>query len=391
MTAIAPDAAAGVEKADFFISRAGANADISAVIGKILEDAGHRVILQQWDFANANFMERMHAALESGARVIALLSPAYLKSEHCMAEALNAIAGDPLNKKRRLIVLRVADCAPTGLFAGLAYWDLLPVRSHASRLRDIVLKAADKDTARTASEPLFRPAQLVLHDRIREVPNFTGRREDLAALDRALWTGKAAVITQAAVQGLGGVGKSTLAIQYAWENRARYAGAWQLGAESPAGIIDGLIALGAHFIPGLAELENRAEAACAALAHIAEAGAGKPFLLIYDNVEEPHALDGLTPRAGAQLLITTRFPDWTGRAAAVPLGVFAEDEAVTFLLERAGRTDADGARRLRRRTRSRRQRRRSRRWPAGLWQRRRAAHSQSGGYSRQASLRRRRG
>ena len=74
-------------KAQFFISRAGTDAQFAAVIGRILEDAGYRVILQQWDLANRNFMEAMHAALESGARVVALLSPAYFKSDHCMAEA----------------------------------------------------------------------------------------------------------------------------------------------------------------------------------------------------------------------------------------------------------------------------------------------------------------
>ena len=82
----------------FFISRAGADAPFAAVIGSILEDAGYRVILQQWDLANRNFMEGMHAALESGARVIALLSSAYFKSDHCLAEALNTIGHDPLNK-----------------------------------------------------------------------------------------------------------------------------------------------------------------------------------------------------------------------------------------------------------------------------------------------------
>src|SRR5208283_40504 len=72
---------------------------------------------------------------------------------------------------------------------------------------------------------------------------------------------QAVAITQAAVQGLGGVGKSTLAIQYAWENRDRYAGAWWLGADSPAGIVDGLVALGAIFNPALNEVQDRAEAA----------------------------------------------------------------------------------------------------------------------------------
>lgn len=39
-------------KTHFFISRAGTDAHFAAAIGGILEDAGHRVILQQWDFAN---------------------------------------------------------------------------------------------------------------------------------------------------------------------------------------------------------------------------------------------------------------------------------------------------------------------------------------------------
>jgi Tfp pilus assembly protein PilF len=288
----------------------------------------------------------MHDALIRAERVILLLSPDYLASPYCTAEWVNAMARDPLNRSGRLLIFRVKECAPTGLLAGLAYRDLLPLRDHASRLRDYVLAAVRKDRPRTAPDDFFIPARTVLHDRIREVPNFTGRGPDLAALDRALRSGKTAVITQAAVQGLGGVGKSTLAIQYAWENRERYAGAWWLGADTQPGIVDGLVALGAIFIPGLQEAKDRAEAARAALNFIAEGGFAKPWLLLYDNVEQPKALDGLLPRAGAHVLITTRFPDWKGRAAAVPLGVFAPGEAEQFLLDRTGRTDRQGAARL---------------------------------------------
>ena len=78
---------------------------------------------------------------KSGARVIALLSNEYLASDHCAAEWLNALAGDPLNKQGRLIVLRVAECTPTGLLTALAYWDLVPVRGDGALLRDIVLAA----------------------------------------------------------------------------------------------------------------------------------------------------------------------------------------------------------------------------------------------------------
>jgi hypothetical protein len=74
------------KRPDFFISRAGADAPFAAEVAHVLEDAGHAVVLQQWDFANRNFMERMHAALDSGARVIALLSNEYLTSDHCNSE-----------------------------------------------------------------------------------------------------------------------------------------------------------------------------------------------------------------------------------------------------------------------------------------------------------------
>jgi hypothetical protein len=66
----ADSGAASAQSADFFISRAGADADLAAQIGHILEGAGYRVILQQWDFGHKNFMGEMHAALCSGARVI---------------------------------------------------------------------------------------------------------------------------------------------------------------------------------------------------------------------------------------------------------------------------------------------------------------------------------
>ncbi len=339
---------ADAAKADFFISRAGADAGFAADIGHILENAGHRVILQQWDFANRNFMEAMHAALESGARVIALLSPDYLKSEHCMAEALNAIGHDPLNKRGRLIVMRAGECTPGGLFTALAFWDLLPLRGNAALLRETVLAAVSKERRKTAADAAaayWRAPRAVLHDSIRAVPNFTGRREDLDALDKALWGdgGQAVAITQAAVQGLGGVGKSTLAIQYAWDARGRYAGVWWLGADDAAGIADGIVALGAQFNPALAEVQDRAEAARWTLAFLADGGFEKPWLLIYDNVTQPKALDGFLPRTGTHVLITTRWPDWQGRAAPVPLGVFAPQEAVDFLLKRTARADADGA------------------------------------------------
>ncbi len=174
--------------ADFFMSRAGADADFAEQIGAILEGWGYCVILQQWDFGNRNFMHCMHEALDSGAHVIALLSADYLNSKHCIAEALNIISDDPVNENERLLVWRVTECKPTGMFKGLVFHDVFQGREHADKLPGLVRKAVGKIEPRRkrhspAPTPAIKPAQTVLHDRIREVPNFTGRREDLAALD----------------------------------------------------------------------------------------------------------------------------------------------------------------------------------------------------------------
>jgi hypothetical protein len=182
----------------------------------------------------------------------------------------------------------------------------------------------------------------MLHPSIHPVPNFTGRREALASLHAAL----SAANSQAALVGSGGVGKSALAVQYAWENRERYAGVWRLEADTESSICIGLAQLGARFIPGMDEMPELAVAAQRALIFLEQTRAAKPWLLIYHNVANPKSLDGLTPRAGAHVLMTSHVRDWSGPAKPVPLGEFTPEEAVQYLLGRTGRTDEAGAARL---------------------------------------------
>jgi hypothetical protein len=342
----------GDQPVDFFISRAGADKAFAAEIGRILENAGHSVVLQQWDFKNQNFMNCMHRALCSGARVIALLSREYLQSDHCAAEWLNAIADDPLNKEARLIVVRVAECAPEGLLKGIAYWDLLPIRSDPGLLKDVVLAAIDperrKDAGGAAGE-YWRPAKAITHPEIRATPSFTGREKELAAIDEALWSGGAAAVTQpAAIHGLGGIGKSVLAREYAFRNQNRYAGVWWLNAATLAdaegfeGIESALVDLGALFIRDLDKARDRAAAARQALAFIADGGFEKPWLLVYDNVDDRRALRDWAPLGNAHVLVTSRLGGWSRNVSPVEVEEWAMPEAVRYLEHASGRDDLTG-------------------------------------------------
>ena len=337
------------ELPDFFISRAGADADIAGVIGRILEEAGHRIVLQQWDFANRNFMERMHRALSSRARVIALLSNDYLASQHCEAEWLNAIAHDPLNTKGRLILLRIDECTPKGLLTALAYWDLVPVRGRDDLLADIVRAAIMPDAERRLMGPTrdyWQAPRTVLHPEIKPTAGFTGRDRELTVLGEALWRGETAAVTQpAAVHGLGGVGKSTLAREHAWRERDRYAGVWWLNAERTKdsegfeGIEKGLVELGAIFIRGLGEAQDRVAAARQTLDFLADGGFAKPWLLVYDNVDDPRALKEWTPRSNAHVLATSRLGGWPQGVTPVEVEEWTMAEAITYLMTASRRPD----------------------------------------------------
>jgi hypothetical protein len=343
---------------DFFISRAGRDAEVAVWLGKLITAQGKTYVLQDEHFGHQNFMGAMDAALGSGARVVALLSQAYTESDYCFAEAAAALQGDPLNRLQRLILLRVEPCAPGGLLGNVRFHDLLDERRAADSrpLALKILRALGFDHPRLDDLPpppegVLSPSLQVLHPEVQAVPGFAGRAAELAALEEALWThGGTAAITNApasaaAVKGLGGVGKSVLAKEYAWRNRARYQGVWWLRAERRETLADDLIELGARTdaVPGIREIPERDQAARRALDWIEGAGFERPWLLVYDNVEEPGHIDGLTPRAGAHVLITTRWSDWGRAAAHVAVGVFPPDVAAEFLLESTGRSDRAGA------------------------------------------------
>ena len=182
------------------------------------------------------------------------------------------------------------------------------------------------------------------------MPGFTGREDLLDAIDRALWQkGGAAALTNAqsaAVHGLGGVGKSVLAQEYAWRNRARYRGVWWLRAETEQTLIDDLIALGSRLIPGLEEIPERDRAVQLALDAIEQTGAETPWLLVYDNAEKPTTLTKLTPRSGAHQLITSRWPGWKDHAEALAVDVFPPEVAIDYLMADARIPTATPPRRL---------------------------------------------
>ncbi len=169
--------------------------------------------------------------------------------------------------------------------------------------------------------------------------HFYGRDADIQKLDQAILRGNAA-ITQT-IQGLGGVGKTALAIHYARlpEVAARFPIRWWVSAETREGIEKGLGDLGRRleFVP---VQTPDAEAAKQTLAWLREAP--RQALILFDNVEDGPLLAEFLPGDATATLVTTRVRGMGG-LAQVSLDCWQPETARDFLLERTGSDDATAA------------------------------------------------
>ena len=143
-----------------------------------------------------------------------------------------------------------------------------------------------------------------------------------------LLAGRTAV-TQA-LHGMGGVGKTQLAVEYAYRFSGAYELVWWIAAERTELIATQLADLAVEV--GVAADTAEIQAAVSALYSDLRHRGG--WLLIFDNAEDPLALQQWLPGGPGHVLITSRNPNWGEIAAPVNVAVFAPEESVTLLRRR---------------------------------------------------------
>jgi tetratricopeptide (TPR) repeat protein len=328
------------ERYDFFLSRRGSVAAIAQEVTDVLKDNGYRVFTQDYDIPlTANFIEEMHEAVKNARDLVVLFTRDYEQSPYTRMEFTSFEANAAQSaEKRRMVILRCEDAPLLGLFAPHVYQDLVGIEDAEER-RSRILAALE---GRSQSlEPPPRPFIGVPP----RIASFTGRAKQLGKLDAILMHEKPAAVTQAvgraAVQGMGGVGKTSLAIEYAHRYRNFYAGVCWCPAETRMGLLSALAGLAVTLGAARGDEAHVEKSAKAALARLAEQRA--TWLLVYDNATSPDDVRDLLPSAGARVLITSRFSDFGAFADEVALDVLPPEEAVTFLEARTGRSDPSGA------------------------------------------------
>jgi tetratricopeptide (TPR) repeat protein len=201
-----------------------------------------------------------------------------------------------------------------------------------------IARAVDEYTERRKAEVPARPgsaAAPIWRVPYRRNVSFTGREGLLEELHRALTPGAAVALT-----GLGGIGKTQLALEYAYRHRDEYRVVWWARADDTATLAADYAGLAGEL--GLAEREAKEQAVVNAAVHRwLEQNTG--WLLVFDNAGSRAAVEDYVPQGRGAVIVTSREPVWSGVATPFGLAVLALEEAVAFLCKRTGDTDAAAA------------------------------------------------
>uniref|UniRef100_UPI000832CFD9 FxSxx-COOH system tetratricopeptide repeat protein n=1 Tax=Herbidospora mongoliensis TaxID=688067 RepID=UPI000832CFD9 len=332
---------------DFFIHHADSDVAWAEWIASELENAGYGVILTAWDIRPGhNRFDEMDKALSTSRHTLLVL-PVDHDSE--VAARTAAHYQGLQGKERALIPIRVGDRDVPPSIASLVAIELGDVTDETEARRRLVEGLADRvDRVPRAGFPNKSAKQVRFPgtaDQVYELrghradPGFTGRDELMAELYRDLRSGRSASAIQA-ITGLGGLGKTQIAIEYADRHGAAYDLVWWVRAEDSATLRGDYVELAKEL--GLPfDTDDQAIAALRQLLR-----RRKNWLLIFDNAEDSGELLSLLPeKHTGHVLITSRRPKWPYVQNRL-LDVLPVPAATKYLVQTGGISDAGTAKDL---------------------------------------------
>jgi tetratricopeptide (TPR) repeat protein len=310
-------------------------------------------LIEIWDkgdtAAGADRSRAADARFEAADIILLLISPDFLASDDVGGVWFERALARHEARTARVIPVVLRPCLwQRGAFAKLQALptDGEPVTSGKWSSQDDAFRVVAEGIARAVEEQIERrraevaarpgsTAAPIWRVPYRRNVSFTGREGLLEELHQALTRGAAVALT-----GLGGIGKTQLALEYAYRHRDEYRVVWWVRAEDGATLAADYAGLAAAL--GLAEREAREQAVVVAAVRLwLEQNTG--WLLVFDNAGSRAAVRDYVPQGQGAVIITSREPVWSGVATPLGLAVLAPEEAVAFLCKRTGDTDAAAA------------------------------------------------
>ena len=309
--------------------------------------------------AGSEWAGQIDERLNTAQIILLLISPDFLASDYCYDLEMKRALERHHDGNARVIPIILRPCpwerAPFGKLQVLPA-NARPVTDWPNRDKAFLNIAVSIEAAvkEIRAKALSSPASILRQPRtpspIWNVPYlrnpiFTGRAGDLAELRASLLAGKTAALTQPrAIHGLGGIGKTQLAVEYAYRNRADYDLVWWVRSEEPTTLAGDYASLAVKLdLPEKDATEQNV---------IVEAvkewlRQNQGWLLIFDNAIDAQSVRDYIPRTNAgHIIITSRNPNWAGVAKPHAVNLLPLEEAIQFLLKRTDQQDEATAKSL---------------------------------------------
>lgn len=329
-----------ITEKDFFISYTSSDEKWAIWVAEELEKKGYTTVVQAWDFApGENFVDKMHKATINCKKTIAILSQKYFDSLFTQPEWQAAFVQDPTSEKAKLIPVKISDFEPTGLLKSIIYIDLFGVESEEAVKRLI----AGVDTSKRPRNSNGFPGtssnkksngQLPFNNipYIRNI-NFTGREYILDKLKEMFDEKYNNALTQI-ISGLGGVGKTQIALEYVLKYGFKYDLIWWVNSENVAVITDAYSQFAIK--KGLID-DNVSDINIIKEAVLNWMNNNNNWLFIFDNADDSNIIYDYLPRdSKGHILITSRNTNWASIGKVKEIEEFTEKEAEKFMIKRTG-------------------------------------------------------
>ncbi|MFI6758778.1 FxSxx-COOH system tetratricopeptide repeat protein [Micromonospora sp. NPDC050417] len=314
-----------------------------------LSDVNLTTVLQEVDAAGErSSAQRIEGRLAPSSWAMVLLSQEYVKSANAAGTWKTIVARDTISGGPALLIpIRLDGIRLPEPFTERVPLDLGNLTEE--RAREALLAALNQSPSvrgpATVDPNRPRPRFPATPPQYWNVPQrnavFTGRAVALDELRDRLAGSVTAVVHQT-LFGLGGVGKTQIALEYAHRFAANYDLVWWISAEQVSLVRSSLAELATELhLPAGDSVRQKVDAVLDALRR------GVPsnrWLLILDNADDPEELRDLLPQGTGHVLITSRNQAWTRQVAGVEVGVFNREESVSYLCRRVkDLSEADAA------------------------------------------------
>ncbi|MDX3691372.1 FxSxx-COOH system tetratricopeptide repeat protein [Streptomyces europaeiscabiei] len=317
--------------------------------GAVLEQAGFKVHLAQEGTAESGQVrDEIERSVESASYTLIIFSEAYVRSSRYRA-TWEAVYAESDRRAHQLVSMQVDQQvsleAPfqeqlanmtrckTGEMGRAALLSCFG-RSGESLTRNHFTGSEPKLPRFPRTEPHVFGVPL-------RMSSFTGRTELMERIREKLWKGDTRTLV---LKGMGGVGKTLLAQEFAYRYKSDYDVVWHIQAEQGMLAVERYAALAEQL--RLPERQNPTDTAKTVSDMLNDGERYASWLLILDNVPEPDHLPEfmMDGRRGHILVTSQRAEGWGRFVDTVDIPVFERHESIAHLHSRlpdCGWTEAD--------------------------------------------------